>query len=207
MVRAECHALLGPINPGDQISDTWGMARATDHSCAVLHGRARIHNRTQTVGQIAGTARTHNCKESTQTYAKLRSGPRTRARSQTHTLSRKLFFQNILSFSYFSHIIICMSAWWDDSHIDKTLCSTQLLLLSHAHRLKIAYLVAQGHRLWFCPWGERGEDDSLCLHVYVFAQFLIASVRGYGLWGESATDNKKHFVFACISHSKNNQRW
>lgn len=30
MILAECHALLGPINPGDQISDTWGMAPAAD---------------------------------------------------------------------------------------------------------------------------------------------------------------------------------
>lgn len=32
MILAECHALLGPINPGDQISDTWGMAPAADQS-------------------------------------------------------------------------------------------------------------------------------------------------------------------------------
>lgn len=32
MILAECHALLGPINPGNQISATWGMAPATDQS-------------------------------------------------------------------------------------------------------------------------------------------------------------------------------
>ncbi len=61
----------------------------------------------------------------------------------------------------------------------------------------------------FPPGGGRGSQtcNSLCSHVYAFARFLIASVRGCGLWGESGTDNNNHFVFAYISHSKNNQRW
>lgn len=31
MILAESHSLLGLINPGDQISDAWGAAVATDH--------------------------------------------------------------------------------------------------------------------------------------------------------------------------------
>lgn len=160
IVRAECHALLGPINPGDQISDTWGMALATDHSRADLHGHTRKHNQNKSTGTLQ--AHTQSQQINTNMHYEPWPGPRTRAHLQTDVLSRKLFFPNVLSFSYFSHIIICMSAWWNDSHADKTLCSMQLLHLSHAYRLKIAYL-AQGHRQ--CPptQEEREPDVQLLL--------------------------------------------
>lgn len=152
---------------------------------------------------IAGyVARTHTQSQRT---SKPGLRPRTRACSEKDVLSRERFPLNILSFS---SLVILLSACQLDEMTPTLirLCSVQLLHLSHAHSLKIAYL-AQGHRHWFSPKGRRSQTyRSLRSHVYVFAQFLIASVRGCGLWGESGTDNN-HFVFACISHSKNNQQW
>lgn len=40
MILAESHSLLGLINPGDQISDAWGAAVATDH---LWDGTIRAH--------------------------------------------------------------------------------------------------------------------------------------------------------------------
>lgn len=121
--------------------------------------RTLTHNRNTLSG-------THTITENQHKHALKKNHGRGQGRElvpQTDVLSRKLF-PNILSFSYFSHIIICMSAWWDDSGVDKTLCSTQLLHLSHAYRLKIAYL-AQGHRQWFSPEGEREPDVQLSLRA------------------------------------------
>lgn len=119
--------------------------------------------------------------------------------AENHAEAKGLFSWTILTLFSFSQYIICMSAWWDVSQTDMTLCSMQLLYLSHPQWLKIAY-PAQGQRHWFSLRGTRSQTcNSLSSHICVSAWFLIACVRGSGLWGDSGTRN--HFVFPCKSHS------
>lgn len=59
MILAESHSLLGLINPGDQISDAWGAAVATDH---LWDGTIRAH--------CGGMSQTHTEASQTCTKAK-----------------------------------------------------------------------------------------------------------------------------------------
>lgn len=50
MILAESHSLLGLINPGDQISDTWGAAVATDHLWdGTIRARCGVMSQTHTL--------------------------------------------------------------------------------------------------------------------------------------------------------------
>lgn len=197
IVRAECHALLGPINPGDQISDTWGMALATDHSHARSHGHTMethrpgtLQGRTQehkhALNQIRGQGRELACRQTC--WAESFSHPK-------HFVF--LLFQPY----YYLHVSLMrwLPHWYNSVQCN---CSTCPVLAEW----KLHTLLKVTDR-GFSSGGKRSQTfNTLCSHVYIFARFLIASARGWGPWGGLVL-TKHHFVYPRISHSKNNQRW
>lgn len=106
---------------------------------------------------IAGyVARTHTQSQRT---SKPGLRPRTRACSEKDVPSRERFPLNISSFSSFSDIIICMSAWWDDSHIDKTLFSATAALVT-CSLTENCIPCSRSQTLVF-PQGEKEPDVAL----------------------------------------------
>lgn len=130
--------------------------------------------RTQTqsehiVGHVAGV---RTITENQHKHALNRGGGQGREIVRRQTCWAESFPSQILCLSPISAILLSACQLDEMTPTLIRLCSTQLLHLSHAHWLKIAYL-AQGHRQWFSPRGREREPD---VQLPLFACLRLCSI-------------------------------